>query len=498
VLRWPAPKVAAVGAIAAATVYAALAGFSIPTQRALIMIAVAMGAVLLQRRVATTQLLAMALLLVLLYDPLAALSAGFWLSFTAVAVIVLFLNARQRKGIDWRNLGRLQWGIAIGLLPLLLLFFQQVSLVGPLANFFAVPLFGMLVVPFTLGGTIATMLLPDALTNWLFQFALWAVKLVWIVLEYLAGLRYSVWTQHSPGLWALAASIVGVFLLLAPRGWPARWLGAVWLLPLFTLKPAAPAPGAVWFTLLDVGQGLAAVVRTHSHILVYDTGPRFSTRFDAGRAVVVPYLRHQGVPRIDTLVVSHGDNDHIGGAASVLTDVAVGKIISSVPERLPMAEACIAGLQWRWDDVQFEILHPPIGSDLRGNNASCVLKVSGRHGSLLLPGDIEAKAERQLVEREREALASQVLVVPHQGSKTSSTRAFIKAVKPQFALFSSGYLNPFKHPHAQVKARYERHQARLYNSAVHGAVEVQLSEDGTEARAYRQHNRRYWFNQPSP
>ncbi len=447
---------------------------------------------------ATSQLLAIALLLVLLYDPLAALSVGFWLSFTAVAVIVLFLNARQRRGIDWRSLGRLQWGIAIGLTPLLLLFFQQVSLVGPLANLFAVPLFGLLVVPFTLAGTMATMLLPDVLTASLLQLAVWVLKLVWALLEYLAGLPYSVWTQHSPNLWPLAAAVVGVALLLAPRGWPARWLGAVWLLPMFTLQPATPTAGAFWFTLLDVGHGLAAVVRTHAHTLVYDTGPRFSARFDAGRAVVVPYLRRQGVGRIDTLVVSHGDNDHIGGVDSVLADVAVDKIISSVPERLPMAKACIAGQEWRWDDVQFKILHPADGSDLRGNNASCVLKVTGRYGSILVPADIEARAEKELVKREGKALASQVLVVPHQGSKTSSTGAFVRAVAPQVALFSTGYRNPFKHPHPQVKARYERQQVRSYNSATHGAVEVRFKEGGIEVRPYRQQNRRYWFNRPSP
>ena len=354
------------------------------------------------------------------------------------------------------------------------------------------------VVPFTLAGTMATMLLPDVLTASLLQLAVWVLELVWASLEYLAGLRYSVWTQHSPGLWPLAAAVVGVALLLAPRGWPVRWLGAVWLLPMFTLQPAAPTAGAFWFTLLDVGHGLASVVRTHSHTLVYDTGPRFSARFDAGRAVVVPYLRRQGVGQIDTLVVSHGDNDHIGGVDSVLADIAVGNIISSVPERLPMAKACIAGQEWQWDDVQFKILHPADGSDLQGNNASCVLKVTGRYGSILVPADIEARAEKELVKREGKALASQVLVVPHQGSKTSSTGAFVRAVAPQLALFSTGYRNPFKHPHAQVKARYEGQRVRLYNSAIHGAVEVRFKEGGIEVRPYRQQNRRYWFNRPSP
>lgn len=497
VLRWPAPKVAAVGAIVAAIIYAALAGFAIPTQRALIMVAVAMGAVLAQRRVAATQLLAAALLVVLLYDPLATLSAGFWLSFAAVGVIVLFLYGRRRRAFDWRNLGYVQWGIAIGLLPLLLIFFQQVSLVGPLANFVAVPVFGLLVVPFTLAGAVAASFMPDALSAFLLQLALWPLEFVWAVLEYLAGFTFSVWVQHTPGMWALACAMIGVVLLLAPPGWPARWLGAVWLMPMLLLTPSGPAPGEIWFTLLDVGQGLSAVVRTSDHTLVYDTGPRFSARFDTGRAVVIPYLRHQGVRRVDTLVISHGDNDHIGGAYSVLEGIAVDRVLSSVPARLPNAQSCIAGQHWRWDEVDFKILHPAADQHFRGNNASCVLKVSGRHGTVLLPGDIEAPAERELVAHEAEALAAQILIVPHQGSKTSSTNAFIDAVRPQIALFATGYRNRFGHPNVDVKARYQQRQITSYASSTHGAIEIHLSAHGTEARSYRQHNRRYWFNRAS-
>ncbi len=494
VLRWPAPKVAAVAALVAALVYAALAGFSVPTQRAMIMLAVAMGAVLLQRRLPPTYLLAIALMLVLFHDPLSVMGAGFWLSFAAVAVIVLFIHGRTGARIDWRRLGYLQWGIALGLLPLMLVFFQQVSLVGPLANLVAVPVFGLLVVPLTLLGAVGLFFLPAALSGFIFQAALWPLALVWAMLEYLAGLPYSLWVQHSPGYWALACGLIGTAMLLAPAGWPARWLGAVWLLPTFLLRPPAPATAEIWFTLLDVGQGLSAVVRTQTHTLVYDTGPRFSARFDTGRAVVVPYLRSQGIHRIDTLIISHGDNDHIGGAQSVLETLEVVRVLSSVPARLSNAHACRRGQRWRWDGVDFAILHPPAGSSLRGNNASCVLRVASPYGNVLLPGDIEAKAERELVAHERSQLNASVLVVPHQGSKTSSTEPFVEAVLPQLALFPVGYRNRFGHPHADVKQRYLIHGAQSYESPMHGAVEIRLRRGGIETSSYRERNRKYWFH----
>ncbi|MFQ6023494.1 MAG: DNA internalization-related competence protein ComEC/Rec2 [Acidiferrobacterales bacterium] len=494
VLRWPAPKAAAVAAMLVAVVYAALAGFSVPTQRAMIMLGVAMGAVLLQRRSAPTYLLAIALFLVLLHDPLAVMGAGFWLSFAAVTVIILFIHGRSGTRRTWRRLGYLQWGIALGLLPVMLVFFQQVSLVGPLANMVAVPVFALLVVPLTLAGAVSLTLFPNAIAELVFQLAVWPLEMLWIVLEYLAGFAHSLWVQHSPVAWALMCGMTGAAIMLAPAGWPARWLGVLWLLPTFVVRPPVPATGELWLTLLDVGQGLAVVVRTREHTLVYDTGARFSSRFDAGRAVVVPYLRSQGIERIDTLIISHGDNDHIGGAPSVVEALPVDRVLSSVPERLANARRCQRGQTWQWDGVDFAILNPPDAHSFEGNNACCVLMVGSHYGRILLPGDIEAKAETALLERERSQLAADVLVVPHHGSRTSSTEPFVEAVKPRLALFPVGYRNRFRHPHPRVKARYLQQGAWVYTSAAHGAIELRLGGDGIETSIYRKDNKRYWFD----
>ncbi len=498
VLLWPAPKVAAVGAMAAAFVYTALAGFAIPTQRALIMLAVVLGGVLVARRVSATTLLAAALLVVLLFDPLAVMAAGFWLSFAAVAVLVYAVQGRPGHGPwhrRWREWGRLQWAVAIGLLPLLLLFFQQTSISGPLANLIAIPAIELAVIPATLLAVAALLTLPDAVAGGLLQLAAWPLEMLWPMLEYLAGLEHSQWTQHLPVPWNFGCALVGVLLLLAPRGWPARWLGGVWLAPILLVRPALPAPGEAWITLLDVGQGLAAVVRTHGHTLVFDTGARFSARFDAGRAVVLPYLRAAGVARVDTLVVSHGDNDHIGGAASLRQGLPVARVLSSVPERLPDALACAAGTTWEWDGVTFRILHPAPGQAGAGNNTSCVLQVTGPYGRVLLPGDIEAPAEAALLAEFGSGLAARVLVVPHHGSKTSSTPAFIDTVRPEVALFPYGYRNRYRHPHPAVVARYIDSGARLYDSPAHGAIEVRLAPGAPPPSSYRETHRRYWFGQ---
>ncbi len=510
VLRWPAPVVGAACAIAAAAGYAMLAGFVIPTQRALIMLTVAMSGILLRRRIAPSQLLAIALFLVLVHDPLAVMAPGFWLSFAAVAVIILAVQGdstwrlTRREGsmgrVDsgiasvWRKWGAIQWSIAVGMFPLLLLLYQQVALSAPFANMLAVPVFSLMVVPLTLTGVVA-LGVSETFAGLIFQAAAWVLQALWQALEYVSALEYSQWIQHRPATWTLAAAFIGIALLLAPRGWPARWMGAVWLLPMFLVRPPGPAAGEVWFALLDVGQGLAAVVRTQDHVLVYDTGPRFSASFDTGAAVVVPYLRAKGVARIDTLLISHGDNDHVGGAESVLRAFPVARVVSGVPDLSVTGQPCRAGQTWNWDGVAFAVLNPAGAGSGKSNNASCVLMVRSRFGNILLPGDIEDEAEQRLIEREGRALSADILVAPHHGSKTSSSQAFIDMVKPRFVLFPVGYRNRYRHPNKKVVERYNRLDAELYDSPTTGAVEFRLRAGGMEMAIYRQEHPRFWFTQ---
>jgi competence protein ComEC len=462
------------------------------------MLAVVLGGLFLRRRTSPSVLLAVALLTVLLVDPLAVMSAGFWLSFTAVAVI-LYVMSGELLANDWKEKlaawGRIQWAIAVGLLPLLLFMFQQASLSGPLANLVAIPVVEMAVIPATLLGVAGSLFLPDSLAAWPFLFAAMALELLWPLLEWLARAEGGQWVQHSPPLWTLAAALVGSLLLLAPRGVPARWLGLVWLLPLFLVRPALPAPGEVRLTLLDVGQGLSVVAQTAGHTLVYDTGARLSARFDAGRAVIVPYLRHSGVRRVDTLIVSHGDNDHIGGSTSLRAAVPVTRVLSSVPERLADAETCQRGQSWEWDGVRFEILHPDRESEFSGNNLSCVLRIVSPHGRVLLPGDIAARAERALLQGREGQLAAEVLVVPHHGSKSSSTESFLDAVRPRVALLPVGYRNRYHHPHPTVVARYVERGIRLEDSATAGAISLRLEAAGLQIDRYRDTQRRYWYGQ---
>jgi competence protein ComEC len=494
VLRLPAPQAGAMAAVATGLGYVALAGFSIPTQRALIMLVVILAGTLTRRRVVPSVSLAAALFLVLLFDPLSVMASGFWLSFLAVAAILYVAQGQTIETVArWREWGRIQWAVTLGLAPVLLALFQQASLSSPLANLIAIPVIDMMVVPLTLGGVMLLAVSLPTLASWLFQAAAATLSGLWRVLQALADLPHTVWTQHTPLPWTLLAALIGVLVLLAPRGWPGRWLGAIWLLPMFLVRPPPLAVGEIEFTLLDVGQGLASVVRTRQHTLVFDTGPRFSPEFDTGRAVVVPYLREKGVGQVDRLVVSHGDNDHIGGAASLREELPVVEVLSSVPERLPGAVACVAPREWTWDGVRFALIHP---SDLRQrrNDSSCVLRIQGPYGSLLLPGDIERTAEEELVDTQAEGLRADVLVAPHHGSKTSSSADFLARVQPRIVLFPVGYRNRYHHPHPTVWARYAGLTGRLYDSPRYGAVEIHFGPQDMTVSTYRQGHRRYWFS----
>lgn len=493
--RCAAPRAAAVAALLAATVYAALAGFSIPTRRAWIMALALLAGTLLSRPVRPAHSLALALLLVLAHDSFAVLSPGFWLSFVAVAII--FLQQTQATGArGWRRallqLLRLQFALTLGLLPFTLLFFGQAGWIAPLANLIAVPWTSLLLVPLLFAALLCLYPLPW-LAQWLFVAAGWVAERMLEVLAGLAGLPGAVIGMPEVPLAVSVAAVCGAGLLLLPRGLPQRGLGALMLLPLLLWTPARPAPGTAWFTLLDVGQGLAAVVQTARHTLVYDTGPRFSPEFDTGSAVVAPFLAAQGIGHVDAMVVSHGDNDHSGGAQALNRRMPVYRLLTSVPRQLDWRRSrrCAAGQGWTWDGVAFRMLHP-LGGYASENDASCVLQIRTADGTrLLLPGDIEARAERELVARYGIELRSDILVAPHHGSRTSSTPAFIAAVEPDYVLFPAGYRNRYGFPNPRVLERYRSSGAATAVTAQTGALRVHLGAPGAPLQE-RDRVRRYW------
>lgn len=494
-LRLAAPRAAAIAAFLVALWYAALAGFAIPTQRALLMLAVVLGAVFWMRPLAAGRALALALWLVLLWQPTAVLAAGFWLSFAAVALILYGMHARvQASGLWWRW-GRVQWLVSVGLLPLLVLFFGKGSLSAPLANLLAVPWVSLVVVPLTL---IGTALLPvfEPLGQGILQVAAGAFQVGWPLLRWLAD-TVPMLALSLKG-WPLLLAGLGLAWLLAPRGWPLRPLGLVLCLPLVLLRPPVPGDGELWLTQLDVGQGLATVIQTRHHSMVFDTGPAFASGFNTGDAVLLPYLQHRGIRRLDKLVISHSDNDHLGGAAALLAGMPVAQVYSGESRRMDWLphQACSQGHHWEWDGVVFRFLYPDRPLHRRtGNDDSCVLHIQAGAHAVLLTGDIEAATERRLL-NSTEHLSADVLIAPHHGSASSSTEAFITAVSPRWVIFSAGYRNRYGHPHPAVQARYAAHGVQGLETWREGAIRLELGGNTLAVQRYRQTARRYWHTQP--
>ncbi|HTP95396.1 MAG TPA: DNA internalization-related competence protein ComEC/Rec2 [Burkholderiales bacterium] len=495
-LRLPARKPAAAAGLAAALVYAALAGFQVPAQRTVYMIAVVAAALWAGRFSGGTTVLAAALLAVTLLDPWAVLAPGFWLSFGAVALLFYVGSARIARPRPLLHWAHAQWAITLGLVPLTIALFQQVSIVSPLANAFAIPVVSLVVVPLDLVGAVLPFDFVLLAAHEVMRACMWG-------LEYLAALPPAVWQQHAPPAWTIAAALVGAAWLLAPRGFPARWIGALAFAPLFVLRPAPPAPGEFNLTVLDVGQGLAAVVHTHSHALLYDAGPVYSPDADSGSRIVVPFLRAAGIRRLDGVIVTHADSDHAGGAASVLAAVPAGWLASSLPGTHPLlaqaaeARRCAAGQSWEWDGVRFDVLHPSPSSyaveRLKANDRSCVLRIGSNYGSALLAADIERRSEAELLERAPDALAADVIIVPHHGSRTSSSPEFVESVKPQIAVFTVGYRNRFGHPKDEIVQRYADAGSRILRSDRDGALRFEFgAAEGIRVATQRAERRRYW------
>lgn len=481
--RVPAVLTAAAASLCLAGLYAAMAGFALPTQRAFLAVSIVCAALWLRRSMLPSQLLALALIAVLLFDPFAPLAPGFWLSFGAVAWILYLLSGRIGGAGRLRAWLLLQPALVLALAPLTLFWFGEASVVAPLANAVLVPAF-VLVVPIVLMTVICALVLPAA-GGPLLQGVAWPLEAGLQCLALLADVPMSHVTLAAPDARAVATACVGLLLLFAPRGLPFRWLGLVGLLPLL-LVPARPGPGEFRAHVIDVGQGLSVLVQTQGHDLLFDAGPRFPGGFNAGEAIVNPFLAGLGIRQLDAFVLSHDDIDHRGGQAAVTARFDPVAVYGN-----GIGAGCEDGMAWSWDGVRFAFLHPPERAE--GNDGSCVLLVSSEAGRLLLTGDIERPAEQRLVDEHANRLASDVMLVPHHGSATSSSAGFLKAVDPAVAVVSAGWRNRWGFPRPDVVARYERQGASLLNTAEAGAIRLSFSdEDGLSVQRWRAHAPAFW------
>lgn len=502
-LALPAPQAGRWGGLLLAAGYAVLAGWGVPAQRTVLMIAAVVALRSAGMHWPGPLILLAAAGVVTVLDPWALLQPGFWLSFVAVGLLIASDPVRgaapptgdarwhRRLWAAVRGGLRTQAVATVGLAPLTLIFFQQLSLVGFVANLVAIPVVTLLAMPLSLLGV----LLP----------ALWTLgaAVLQALLQALAWLAAVPWASGSvpaAPAWAALLGLAGGALLVLPLPWAVRLLGLPLLLPLLAPAVERPPPGRFELLALDIGQGTAVLVRTHRHLLVYDTGPLYGLESDAGQRVLVPLLRARGEAKVDLLMLSHRDSDHVGGAASLLQRVPVAMLSSSLTDEHPLRAAavpqqrCRAGQRWQWDGVDFEVLHPgdeAAAPGIRPNTVSCVLRIGGAQGTALLTGDIERAQELALVERHGDALRADVLLVPHHGSRTSSSEALLAAVAPRVALVQAGYRSRFGHPAADVVARYAARGAELVRSDACGAW-TWRADGGMHCQ--RQIGARYWHH----
>ncbi|MGE6527981.1 DNA internalization-related competence protein ComEC/Rec2 [Pseudomonas sp. NPDC077382] len=457
-------------ALAGALAYGWLAGFEVPVQRALVMVALVLLWRLRYRHLGVWVPLLIALDAVLLLDPLVGLQSGFWLSFLAVALLALVFRGRLGSLSWWRTLGRAQWSMALGLLPILLALGLPVSLSGPIANLFAVPLVSAVIVPFSLLGT--TLLWVPGIGEPVLWVAGGLLAVLFDALQWIAGWQPA-WLPASLPLWSWLLVALGTLLILLPSGVPFRALGLVFLLPLLFPPADKLATGQAEIWLFDVGQGLAVLIRTREHALLYDAGPRYGD-FDIGERVVWPSLRTLGVSGLDLLILSHADSDHAGGASAIQRHMPAQRVVSGEPERLPAslnAELCRSGDVWEWDQVSFMLWQSPQARD--GNQSSCVLLIEANGERLLLTGDIDVQTEQALLSSTM-PLDVEWLLVPHHGSRSSSSPVFIEATGAGGALISRSLHNAFGHPHPEVVRRLQAAGAQLHDTAEQGALRIRL------------------------
>jgi competence protein ComEC len=471
-----------VAAAIAALGYSLLAGWSVPTQRTMVMIACGAAALLLRRRIGVADGLGICVVGVLLLDPLAPLAPGFWLSFGAVAVILYGATGHVRSLGLLRSYLLVQMVVTLGLVPVLAGSFGAVSLVSALVNLYAIPLYTLLIVPAVLVSCAVAIIADEAgavMLDWTGRL----IESTWPLIEVPASWTLATWSIAGLDGIAWIALILGALAALSPLPVLGRIAGGVLVATACLWRPALVPEGAARLTILDVGQGLSVVVETRGHTLVYDAGPSFRTGSDTGQLVVVPFLKARGIRTVDRVVVSHDDDDHKGGAGSVLAlmdahALTLGPSLraSEFDDRRAQLtrDTCRRGEAWSWDGVGFRWLHPGDVGYQRDNDSSCVLLVSAGGHAALVTGDIEAEAERDML-RESALAAVDVVVVPHHGSRTSSTQDFVTAVRPRWAVYAVGHRNRWNFPERGVMERWEQAGAQGVRTSDGGAITFELA-----------------------
>ena len=499
----PAHTLPAVLALFSCFAYTALAGFSVATQRALCMLACFLVADLAGRSSSSGNNLLLAAVVVLVFNPLAALGSGFWLSFSAVAAL-LWLAHWQRGRLGWQRLLLTHGFMSLVMMPLGAWWFGGSSVVAGLANLVMIPLIGLVVVPLALLAVICMYLVPAAeLPLW--QLAAWPLQKLLPLATALTQDNDWLYLQLRGSLADVLLAAAGILLVILPLPLRARALAVVMALPLLLPRdPQAGFPprdeptGLVRVTVLDVGQGTAVVVSSGQNVLLYDTGGGDPAGANMAQTVILPYLRLRGIAAVDTLVISHPDNDHSAGATTLLAAMPPSRVYFGGDwEATAGARPCLAGQAWRWPGgEQFQFLSPAPGLTGSGpsNDSSCVLQIDAAGYRLLLAGDVESPQERELVSYWGKRLASDWLLVAHHGSRTSSSWALLKSVSPAIAAVSSGYANRFGHPHEDVVARLLRSGAQVYDTASGGALEFEfVPGQPVKVGRRREQHKRFWM-----
>ena len=470
-----------------ALIYALLAGFSIPTIRAFIMVMSFSMAYAMKAYISRWQAWSIAMLVVLLVDPLSVLDVGFWFSFTAVAVLMFAFTGRRSNNNKIISFIYAQVVILIGLMPMMVIVFGTINLLTPIANLIVLPLASLLLIPLLLGSFIAY-LFSENIAKILFDLVEEIAQYLFLILDILQPYKFLSITVNQLTFLIVTSLIIISILFLLPKLFRWKYLAFIFFIPVFYNNPKLLNQKEYRVNILDVGQGLSVIVTTKDHTMIYDTGAKYDTGFNLASSVVIPFLQNKGIDNVDKLILSHSDNDHAGGKDEIVEKYRNIQIYDVVAEKTP----CINGVKWQWNEVFFEVLSPYNINPYLGNNSSCVIRISSQYGSILLTGDIEEPVEYRLVHQLPQEVKSQVMLVPHHGSRTSSGNDFVNTVNPKIVLNSSGYANQFNHPHPLIKKLYLEKGIEFFDTQDKGMLEVLYNENGYNLKQYSDVNRHFW------